>query len=154
MAFFKRVILGSQIISQFFYHNFNATDYEWLTITYTWTHYFFFTDHTLPCHNCNKKLWKIMWYFSFSKAMVQPQKKKNQIVAYSFHEKNMPLFEWIWKEYESDHIWSWKKRKKNLKLSLSFMPTHCEIHATVDPPSDPCCRWLTSPSIHASECAI
>ena len=37
----KRVVLESQIISQFFSHNSDIAGYKWLTITYTLTPYFF-----------------------------------------------------------------------------------------------------------------
>ena len=49
-----------------FYHNCDVPDCEWLIITYTWTHKFFFTNHTLPHHNYGKKLWKLLWYKNFS----------------------------------------------------------------------------------------
>ena len=51
-----RVVLGPKIIPQLFCHNSNVADCEWLTIIYTWTHHFFFTNHTQPRHSCGKKL--------------------------------------------------------------------------------------------------
>ena len=41
------VVLGPQIILQFFCHNFDVADCDHHCITYTWTHYFLFTNHTL-----------------------------------------------------------------------------------------------------------
>ena len=55
----RQVVLGPQIIPQLFYHNSDVTDCEWLTIIYTWTHHFLFTNHTLSRHSCSRSYKKL-----------------------------------------------------------------------------------------------
>lgn len=42
------------------------TDCDWLPIIFTWIYHFSFTTHTLPHHNCGKKLWIILCSYTFS----------------------------------------------------------------------------------------
>ena len=93
------VVLGPQIILQFFCHNFDVVDCDHHCITYTWTHYFY-----LPitlCHyffNCRMQFWS--WRVSLSRYSI----------SLSIQSKfPPPLFQ---------------KKKKKIGLKSSLVP-HC-----------------------------